>query len=459
MKKFYLFMFVALFSVSEIRADVFTPYSVDFEEAIKTSDHDFKVAAGWGHIVDYLSGWSRQYVSYAQTSDGVDGSKCLSIGKQTFYSWGTKTTNDILVTPKLSGTVTLNVKSATKEKGTIEFYTITEDANGALSKGTKITGVKGISAINDGNFVTITLPDQKQARIGIRGENVFIDNFKADSAEYNLVTAAKLTGVEVSEGRTVYGDDNDNFKITFNVTINNAGETTLDSTTKGYAITMYHENKSTWELDSIDYIPLTEEIEPGASATVPVEFFYTYNQYPDFQSFYFVDGISGTKRSCSVTSVPHKPIMKIQNMSNYNFLDIEKGDSIDFGAITNDSKITIKIWNDGGSTLKLSDIYCSGDFETSVDSISVDRSDWNTFDITAKALANGEKAGTLTIKSNAGDCVVGLKSIVSGVTTGINQVIGNLTSGKWYNIKGQMVSSSQIRRGIFINNGKKVIRR
>ena len=80
---------------------------LDFEQAADTTDPEFRVDAGWGHIKDcfvhpIFSSMS-QYVAYSyEAGAGVDGSQALKIGSQLLIG---QEKNDLLVTPKVSGAV------------------------------------------------------------------------------------------------------------------------------------------------------------------------------------------------------------------------------------------------------------------------------------------------------------------------------------------------------------------
>ncbi len=458
MRKIYFFlMAVALMGTSQAKADVFTPYNVDFENTISTSDHDFKVATGWGHIVDYSSGWSRTYVNYSQTDDGVDGSKCLNIGSQSVYSWGgSKTLNDLLVTPKLTGKVTLQVKASKSNDGEIAFYNVSEAEDGTLTMGDKLTGVKGASSISNSGYVTVTLPHLDGQRIGIRGHYVYIDNLQADTAEYTLNTSVKMMSVSISGGRDIDCDETQHFHVKFSVPLQNTGDTEINSATKGYTLTLYHDNGE--ERDSIASWPQTATIAPGATVTLTIDTVLAYADYPGYQSFYIKEGISGTQRDASFTSVRYAPKMSIQNMDNYDYPD--NGSTIDFGEITENKSITLKIWNNGAADLHLTSIATTGEFSTSTDTLLVKAHDWETFDLTALSTNSGVHEGSLTLKSNDTDWTFKLTSSVP-VPAGINNVKANDTkvNTNIYNLQGQYIGQSlaTLPHGVYVVNGKKIV--
>ena len=93
----------------------YAEYSCNFDTAIPTSSHDFKVASNWKHIVDYYDDeGTPRYMSYSYLEDeGVDGSGALKVYEQkagsSYYYSGT--VYDMLVTPKVAGDITIDVKN------------------------------------------------------------------------------------------------------------------------------------------------------------------------------------------------------------------------------------------------------------------------------------------------------------------------------------------------------------
>ena len=86
----YLFgLALILLGFSWASAETVTNYTVDFNTRINTSDHAFKVASGWGHIVyseeqeDWYGDTETVYTPYTYyTTSGVDGTGALFCGAQ-----------------------------------------------------------------------------------------------------------------------------------------------------------------------------------------------------------------------------------------------------------------------------------------------------------------------------------------------------------------------------------------
>ena len=126
MKKNYIFaaLLMLLCGAGSAWADT---YKVDFETTQDVSDHEFRVATGWSHLMDadinpYFT-WLTSYVEYSyEAGAGVDGSQALKVGTQNL---GYTAKYDLLVTPKVSGAVSIMVKaSATngEDASSISFH-------------------------------------------------------------------------------------------------------------------------------------------------------------------------------------------------------------------------------------------------------------------------------------------------------------------------------------------------
>ena len=114
----FLMTLLAVVGWNTAQAETVSPYEVDFNTTI-TTDGDFAVAPNWGHVVN-------TNVSYTYVSDGgVNGSGAL----RTYTNQKSKNAYDLLVTPLVSGTVTLYVKPLGRwynDSAFLEFYSMDE---------------------------------------------------------------------------------------------------------------------------------------------------------------------------------------------------------------------------------------------------------------------------------------------------------------------------------------------
>lgn len=227
-----LFMTLALLLVGTVGSRAAEgPYSWNFDTAINTGAHDFKVASNWKHIVHkYVDSYSFEYFmtySYSATG-GVDGSGALLAYEQRAGdNYDYEYTHDLLVTPVVQGRVSLKVKSY-NSKGYVEFYTLNET-------GTKDeTLIKKFTAgtnYNEDGYTEISIDVEDARRIGIRASYVYLDDF---AAEYAVTEPEKSMVILTAEPSNTSGqikwdqqaDKSVLVKFT-NVTVMNNGEADL----------------------------------------------------------------------------------------------------------------------------------------------------------------------------------------------------------------------------------------
>ena len=279
MKKNYIIalLLMLLCGASNAMADT---YKVDFETTVDTSDHEFRLASGWSHIVDFFKGpiWiiPDEYVSYSfETNAGVDGSTALKIGSQTLTG---KECNDLLVSPKLSGTVSIMVKSASEaedQTAGIKFFVVD---NGTM--GAEITPVEAPALTKDG-YVKYVLPEQSGANIGIRGEYVYIDDFEAASAEIEESRSMTVVSATLASDNDTYSetvgwfpetfintDAEGNYTLSYDIELKNNGETTLNPGDEGYSISLYSYDNNRDDIVLGENLPVSVALEPGETKTV-----------------------------------------------------------------------------------------------------------------------------------------------------------------------------------------------
>ena len=282
MKKnyFLLALLVALFSVSSSYADT---YKVDFEQAADTTDPEFRVDAGWGHIKDcfvhpIFSSMS-QYVAYSyEAGAGVDGSQALKIGSQLLSG---QEKNDLLVTPKVSGAVSIMVKSAAEGEDvpSIKFFKV---ENGAMGEEITLADAPVITA---DAFVKVVLPEQEGACIGIRGEYVYIDDFEAGSAEVTLAKGLTVVSATLAADAETWttidtsgwipqtvtylsADADGNYTLSYDIEVKNTGDVTLTANEEGYTVALIDQEK---EVVLAENLPVTITLEPGQTGKFNVK--------------------------------------------------------------------------------------------------------------------------------------------------------------------------------------------
>lgn len=228
-----LALLVGLLCAGNASAESRVPYDLDFESDILTGSHDFSLATGWGHVVDTFfdeGTWETLYVDYSvMPHSGVGGSTALAVGNQelqvsTDFATYTHDLYDLLVTPPLTGTATLQVKQILAS-GDVWFYRIVKDLDGSLTHGVEIETEKNLTT--DG-YTTVTLKGLRHQRVGIRVSNCLIDNFHADEADIALTPKLKIARLDQSaNGTYADADEAGNYAVRYKVTLTNNGDIDL----------------------------------------------------------------------------------------------------------------------------------------------------------------------------------------------------------------------------------------
>ena len=347
------------------RAEVVNNYSFDFS-GLSTTAHDF-APSGWGHIVgSYFSydDWTTYYVSYTQkTSGGVDDSPCLYVGSQNVGSgYDTQEVNDMLVTPQVSGTVTLAVKQYTAT-GSVKFYACTSSGS-SFVKGDEITASypDGVTELSTTDYTVLTITLAEPTYIGIRGQYVLLDDFTASQADIVVKREAKLSSISVTPSGKVAADANGNVTISVTGTLTNSGDATLNPGDADYSVSVYDYSSST----AYTAVPVSVALAPGesttvtATATIPVTENYRHR-------FDLKENVSGTSAYGAWIDVyAHTAQFKFGLGSAGN--TIESGTFIDFG-ITKNSDVEQNLYiinSEGGADLNVSNVSVPAGFNISI---------------------------------------------------------------------------------------------
>lgn len=339
-----LAMMVLALGIPAVAQESETNYVEGFDN-LDTSNHEF-APKGWGHIVDNYSDWYGGEVYYVEYSNpqtgGQDGGAYLSIGSQQLGSgWDTETVDDILVTPAVSGNVSLYVKLE-KMGGSIKFYTCTKQGN-SFTKGAEYSVT--LPELSETAWTLVTLPSVPEGTyLGIRGENVGIDKFSADNATIVLKRELTIENAALVSPSSVDADESGNATITFSVKIANTGEVDFTPGDENYSISIvnYSNGNAVVGTQAIDF-PLaagesSEVFE--VSATVPV----TEEAYDRYD---VMENIGGTtKFGAWVTLYPNKPDFFLSFKDEAEVL--EPGTEVQFGLSQTDVTKGFRLRNNSG---------------------------------------------------------------------------------------------------------------
>lgn len=339
-------------------------YSVDFNTSISTSSNNFAVASNWKHIVGSHDGdgYGPYYMKYyyAATS-GIDGSGALNIGAQCGYDGGSAnsewTLSDYLVTPKVSGTVTLKAKVtySTSIKPYVKFYKVNDEGTVV---GEEITATIS-PELSTSDWSTVTLTVSEATRIAIKGQYVYVDNFAATEAE--IVAEPGLTIMSVkradSESTTYFDANADGtYTVKYKVTVKNTGEVDLVAgSTENYTLSVSIDGTSYGSFD----IPF--DLAVGATSDEFVASIVMPAGAPTGWKYrYLKENLTGTTDNSSLawsqtlTYNPQPFFIQQGKEPNSKGASLTKETSIDFGLIGSSLTLNYEIFahNAGDLTIK-----------------------------------------------------------------------------------------------------------
>lgn len=410
---------LTLLGVSTATAEVYSPYTVDFNTAISTSTYSFTVAKGWDHIPDYYfdsESYDSYYPTYTYSSTGGrNGSGALKVSDQTNVGegWSGGKTTDLLVTPYIKGKSSIYVKKAANN-GTIAFYSVKQSSNGTLTKGSTIAVT--LPELTTTDYVKVDIPRQDSARIGIYASNVWIDDFEADSALITKKRALKLSQVinVLYRGSSTGNEDvdaNGNFGIKFKVTIANPGDVDFAPGDEGYTLSVHNYADSV-----VATVPISQPLAAGAKLTdyeLTIEL--PYAKYPKRDRYNVYEDVSGTSQyGAWIEPVPYTAVPNVSDDKG----TVASGTEQAFGMLTQPVTKNYTLYNRGAAPLRITAIEIPEGFTTTLaksDTVAAHQS--KDFSITATNTATGIHSGNMVIKTEgASDYVLPLSATVLDTT-------------------------------------------
>ena len=430
LSKFYQRLTIAfavlLFGSLFAKADVVSPYTMDFNTVIVTNSNatgaenrDFKVGTGWDHIYSYQEvGYNpvQKYVPYTYSStQGNNSSGCLYAGTNTVYdSWLGENLliKDYLVTPPVSGEVTIMVKRKASD-GTINFYNVLTE-NGDLKIDTLITPTT--MALTTYYYSKVVLPAQAEGtRIAIQMNNVYIDDFTAESADITLKPGLKVSALDPADAAQVAADADGKFTVSFGATLTNIGDLDIDAGSYSLYITKDEDGAEPLATISGD-----QAIAKGASTATPVTVSATLNvaDYPtattDGVKFRVYESITGNYRaSGAITVVPFAPAPAVSYTVGNTTTNFVSGSTVYMGASREQLGMMLTFANKGGAPITISEVIMPEGFTTSLEAGTViDALSSTRISIVRDPAVKGILSGDMVIKSNADDFTLKLQGSI-----------------------------------------------
>lgn len=398
-------MAASVLCVNEARADIVENYKMNFNTPISTTAHDFKVGSGWGHLVNkytVYSDWygsTDYYVNYEfSSSDGRDGSGTLKVGSQYIGdedSYDMGNVNDLIVTPAITGKSSIYVKKSFSwsTSSSIKFYSVTLE-DGKYKKGDEIE--VEVPTISD-DWVEVKLPEQNNQYIGIRAQNLLLDDFAADKADIQLQKSLLITKVDYKGKSEVDCDAEGNFPISYEVSITNNGDVDLTEGTEGYSLSVKNYGK-----ELIFTQPLKGNLAVGASTTVTVTGTVNYAKYPNRNRFDVYEDLTNTYKPGSwIEPIPYKPVLTMRDSND----KIENGNATyAWGMVKESTDKTFEIRNDGPAPLKLTSVVVPEGFTTSLAApLTLEGHTKQQFTITMPATTPGIYSGEFKVSAEGVD--------------------------------------------------------
>lgn len=428
--KILLLTFLAtLFSPLVSKAE---SYFCNFDTKIDTSNPNFKVASNWKHIVQKYDDYGDiSYMPYSYyTTAGVGSSGTLYAGRQMTPSYGYTgaTPSDYLVTPVVSGEITMQVKSSSYNSY-VSFYYL--DATGKAA-GELIQKFSDGTGLTRDEFVTVTITVEDPQRIGILANEVYLDDFTAEDAQLEKEASIRILTADPSETTGVLRWDQQadgSVKIEFtNVTVENNGEVDLKHRDKNFSISLIN-NDTGAALGAATPVP--QDLAIGHTSdpfTVTVnipkdQISSVWSWSGQSKPIYLRENLQGStlKRANSMYNVYESKFLF--NTSDYNGSS-SISSVIDFGMVSEETTKSFKLKNDGAAPLQIVSVTMPEGFTSNfpTESFEVPAHGQTDVTITLPATSTGTFAGNLTIvyKDNSGNdktYTVTLKGTMLGENT------------------------------------------
>ena len=362
-------------------------YYVGFNEAIQTGNghRDFTVARKWKHIIgeDNYDSYGPYYMTYSYNSTaGVDGTGTLIAYEQRGYDAsnqnGPDVVYDLLVTPKVSGVVTLNVKSsATGSKAPfVEFYAVNDNGTerGEL-----------IQRFNESDFVadtyhdgwyTVTLNVETAQRLGIRAQYVYMDEFAAQNVEFEAETSLAVTSVMNTDGKTGFEGTNPVFAqqpdgtmlVNLKVELTNTGDVDfVAGETVNYTLTLAYASYASGTKTYLEDYPIAIEENIAAGETKTVDVSANVPFVSGYKYWFVRENVTGTTSSsyryASSVAYESKFIFDKEGTS-YTSSSSATTTPISFGKVTEATTLAYEIYNSGNAPLTINSFAVPAGFET-----------------------------------------------------------------------------------------------
>ncbi len=420
MKKFlFLSAMMLLGTTFTSGAEVVADYTESFENAsflpkcwrnLTSSSYtkgSYTVKTTGGHTGGYLAAtqYSDYYSSYSENYQYIDQ----------------------LVTPKVSGTITLWVRKsdASGKDPQLTFYKRTDNTTAPSSYSTNTYLPDGTKNLVEGKDVSdwtkITVENvPADTYIGIRAFNLDIDDFSATSASLDYVTSmtasAKLIGAS-----TLYADADNMVTYNFELTLTNTGDNDIAASEKGFAVKLLNgnlSNKVVGETKVTDALPYGQSVVKQLAIKAKAEL------APDTKSNSFKlqishDGLPTQEPSLGyITLIPYAPVAKFMfnetnssNQSSYN--DVNIVNSIAIGSGAAGTSRSLWMWNSGTARMNVTAVRMEGDFTADATAFTLEPDAKKEIKISLKGDAGFKTGKIVFVETTLGEVSYNLNGVVT----------------------------------------------
>ncbi len=366
-------------------------YTEDFNTSFVTSSTPFSVSRGWTSAK--LASYNTTF-TYKATG-GVGGSGALQISSQTSSAY-----DNYVITPKVTGTSTLAVKDlGYYTLGYISVFEMNLGADGKWTVGQELVAQTAYPLEKNGDFITINIPEVQGKYIGIKGSNVMIDDFAAQSVELELFKKLTVSNLKMVSSSTPDCDADGNFTVSMTGKITNTGDMDFHVGDEGfnYGIGIYSSSSEPYTM--VKTQAFEADLAVGEAVDVAIEATINTADHPGRLRYDLVEGWKGTGvYGAWVEPTPYEPILRIYDSRHYNIKEAGQYQTEfgAFGKITEDLAKTVTIGNVGAAPMVVT-LSAPAGFELSATTLEVAPKTEETFTITAKASTAGIFAGNLTV--------------------------------------------------------------
>ena len=229
-----LFAAAPLLGALPAQAEVIENYTYGFDEVLDVTNRAFH-PFGWLHSVHGSYG---TYAVYTYHEDGGRTNGCIECAQPVKeYSWEDDC-NDLLITPPVTGESWVYIK-ATDATSSVKFFSI-GDKHSYYDDRYYCTDMNvAVPELTVGEWVKVDIPAVDNARIGIRVDKAYMDDFTAASADVKAYEELKITDARLTSDYNVAGNPDNTFEITYKLTLQNNGEIAYNPGDEGYTLSHY----------------------------------------------------------------------------------------------------------------------------------------------------------------------------------------------------------------------------